>query len=243
MRRTILRGKETGQWLSVMPSMLNGMESPHKSSTTRCTWATHGLTPGDLPTHCDRYSAKFSICHALECKVGYLIILQHNEVNDELGDLATKAMTPSAMRAKPLILKGSTPDDIMAPADKPPVQRISHPDSRSNGDGKRGDLLLHGLYAHGTDTIVDVRITHTDAKSYHSKDPHKVLAKHEHKKKRKYLDICLAQLRHFTLFVMSTYGMVGCKAKELLKRLSLHLSNKWQQPYLVVQGCVNARSA
>jgi hypothetical protein len=26
MRRTILRGKETGQWLSVMPSTLNGME-------------------------------------------------------------------------------------------------------------------------------------------------------------------------------------------------------------------------
>ncbi len=40
---------------------------------------------------------------------------------------------------------------------------------------------------------------------------------------------------------MSTDGLVGREAKELLKRLSLRLSDKWEQPYSVVRGFVNAR--
>ncbi len=120
------------------------------------------------------------------------------------------------------------------------MTRLPHPNSHK-GDGDCGNLLIRGLFARGTDTIVDVRITDTDAKSYRSKDPHKVLAQHERKKKRKYLDACLAQRRHFTPFVVSTDGLVGRVAKELLKRLSLRLSDKWEQPYSVVRGFVNAR--
>jgi hypothetical protein len=80
-----------------------------------------------------------------------------------------------------------------------------------------------------------------DAKSYRSKDPQKVLAQHKCKKKQKHLDACLTQHQHVTPFVMSTYRMVGCEAKEPLKRLSLRLSDKWQQPYSAVQGFINAR--
>jgi hypothetical protein len=39
----------------------------------------------------------------------------------------------------------------------------------------RGDILIRGLWARGTDCIIDVRITDVDAKSQRSKDPHKVL--------------------------------------------------------------------
>jgi hypothetical protein len=95
-------------------------------------------------------------------------------------------------------------------------QCIPHPNSRK-GNGNRGDLLLCGFFAGGTDTIIDVRITDTDAKSHHLKDPHKLLAGQEKEKKRMYLDACLAQRRHFTLFVVSTDGLIGRKAKELLK--------------------------
>jgi hypothetical protein len=40
---------------------------------------------------------------------------------------------------------------------------------------------------------------------------------------------------------VSTDSLVRRKAKELLKQLSLRLSDKWEQPYSVVRGFVNAR--
>jgi hypothetical protein len=73
-QRTLRWGKETGQWLSVMLSTLNGTElSPQEfwDSLHLC----YVRTPGDLPTHCNGCDTKFSIRHALKCKVGGLIIM------------------------------------------------------------------------------------------------------------------------------------------------------------------------
>ncbi len=84
-----------------------------------------------------------------------------------------------------------------------------------------------GLLGRGTDVIVDVHVTDTDAKLYRSQDPHKVLAMQEQEKKKKYLQSCLEQRKHFTPFVVSTDGLIGREAGELLKRLSLQLANKW----------------
>jgi hypothetical protein len=45
-----------------------------------------------------------------------------------------------------------------------------------------------GFWARGTDCILDVRVTNTDAKSYSKRDPAKVLEPQEKEKKRKYLE-------------------------------------------------------
>jgi hypothetical protein len=63
----------------------------------------YGRSPGDLPSHCDGCGQKFSVQHALECKKGGNVILRHNEIRDELADLAAKAIIPSAIRNEPLI--------------------------------------------------------------------------------------------------------------------------------------------
>jgi hypothetical protein len=120
---------------------------------------------------------------------------------------------------------------------KPPVTRNLH----KNRDDLRGDLLLRGFWGRGTDCIIDVRVTDTDAKSNISKDPAKVLEAHEKEKKRKYLKSCLEQRRHFTPFVVSTDGLIGKEAKTLLKKLSSLLADKWEKPYSVVCGYVNAQ--
>jgi hypothetical protein len=84
-----------------MLSTLNGTElSPQEFQDSLHLY--YARTTGDLPSHCGRCDAKFSICHALKCKVGGLIILRHNEVNNKLGDLASKAVTPSAMHKRNL---------------------------------------------------------------------------------------------------------------------------------------------
>jgi hypothetical protein len=84
-----------------------------------------------------------------------------------------------------------------------------------------GDLLIQGFWARGKDVIADVKVTDTDAKLYWSGDPHKVLATQEREKKKKYLQSCLEQCKHFAPFVVSTDGLIEREAGELLKRLSL----------------------
>jgi hypothetical protein len=50
--------------------------------------------PPDLPIQCDGCQQKYSVRHALECKRGGLVVSQHNEIRDELSDLASKAFSP-----------------------------------------------------------------------------------------------------------------------------------------------------
>jgi hypothetical protein len=48
----------------------------------------------------------------------------------------------------------------------------------------------------------------------------------ESEEKKKYLQSCLKQRKHFTPFAVSTDGWTGREAGELLKRLSLQLADK-----------------
>jgi hypothetical protein len=116
-----------------------------------------------------------------------------------------------------------------------PVTRNLH----KNRD--RGDVLIRGFWESGTDCIIDARVTDTDAPGYLSTDPAKVLVKQERDKKGKYLKPCLEQRRHFTPFVVSTDGLIGKEAKTFLKKLSSLLADKWEKPYSVVCGFVNAQ--
>ncbi len=80
-------------------------------------------------------------------------------------------------------------------------------------DKEHGDLLIHGFWAHGTNDIINVQVTDTSHKSYHLRDPHKVLAQQQEYKKKKYLNACwLKQRKNFTPFVISTDGLIGHEA-------------------------------
>jgi hypothetical protein len=52
----------------------------------------------------------FSVPHALECKKGGLVISRHNEIRDELSDLASKALSPSPVRDEPKIHTCRSPE-------------------------------------------------------------------------------------------------------------------------------------
>jgi hypothetical protein len=60
-------------------------------------------TPHNFPDKCDGWDAHFSLQHALRCKKGGLVIFRHDEIRDELVNLASRAFTPSAVRDEPLI--------------------------------------------------------------------------------------------------------------------------------------------
>ena len=60
-------------------------------------------------------------------------------------------------------------------------------------------------------------------------------------KKSKYLEPCFNLRWSFTPFVVSSDGLLGREAKNLLKQLSLRVADKWQKPYSVVAGIVRSR--
>jgi hypothetical protein len=117
------------------------------------------------------------------------VISRHNEIRDELSYLASKACIPSAVRDEPKI-------HLSRPAEKKSAldqQALSVTRNLHKTQGvARGDLLVRGFGENGTDCIIAVRVTDTDAKSNRSKDPAKVLTAHEREKKKKYLEACRA---------------------------------------------------
>jgi len=180
--------------------------------------------------------------HALDCKAGGLIHQRHDEIKFELMEWASKALSPGSVRVEPLMHTDSTPeagDDAIVDA-QPDAETPAHVNHSAN-DGQRGDVLVRGLFQRGTDCIIDVRVTDLDCKSQRSTDPDKILRRHEKQKKSKYLHACLKQRRSFCPFVVSTDGVLGFEANNLIKRLASKLADKWSLPYSQICGLVKAR--
>jgi hypothetical protein len=198
-----------GVWLSALPSTVNGPKLSAQEFRDAIS-IRYGITPSNLPTQCDGCDARFTLQHALGCKKSGLVIFRHNKIRDELIHLAGKAFTPSAICGKPL-LQGCGAENTKtcrtncASANKP-VNKDDH-----------GDILLLGSWARGTECIVNVQVTDTDAPSYQTRSPVSVLKLQEKEKKWKYLEACLEQRRHFTPFVVLTDGMMGRKASTFAK--------------------------
>jgi hypothetical protein len=169
-RRTILCRKETGMWLTLAPSTVNGTKLSTQEFRDHL-FLRYGKRPPDLPSHCDGCLVKFDICHALQCKKGGLVIMRHNKIKDKLCDLLSKALVPSAVHDK-LIIYPCFPVVLPTPAPREPdpVRRIN-----SLLDNDNEDILVCGFSARGMDCIIDVRVTHMDAKSQCQKDPDKGL--------------------------------------------------------------------
>jgi hypothetical protein len=226
--RVINRACETGLWLSTIPNHINGniLGCDEFADATRLRYQK---VPHNLPDKCDGCGSTFSVGHAHQCKTGGLIIRRHDEINCELASLTAMALKESAIRAEPEINPSASITDSNKTMDA----------TDTNGD--RGDLLIRGFWENGMDAIIDVRITDTDAKSYASRDPKKILQSQEKEKKKKYLDRCLLQRRAFTPFVVSVDGLIGYEASNLLKQLSKRLADKWHKTYSVTCGIVRSR--
>ena len=90
---------------------------------------------------------------------------RHNELRGGFADLACKAFTPSHVCDDPLIYqccavkrtksKPTGPGDTTDPYDTPP-----------EATEQKGDLLLRDLWQNGTDSVQDMLVVNTDAKSY-----------------------------------------------------------------------------
>jgi len=204
-----------------MPALYHGTEL---SAQELCDalYLCYAQTSPDLPPHCDGCGQQFSVHNGLACTLGGLVLAHHNELNDELADLASRAFTPSAVWDE-LLIHPCPGCPVVTPTPPAPSAFSSSPSIPSDD---LGDLLIHGLWSYGTDCILDVWITNMDAKTYQSKDPLKVLSFHEKAKKKKYLAPCLTQWHHFTPFIMSADGLLGHEADAVVCKLAFTYAEK-----------------
>ena len=158
-------------------------------------------------------------------------------------DLAVKAFTPSQVRNDPLIYQDCA---VKRPKDKPagPSGSTNSGDTPQEATEQKGDLLIRDLWNHGTDSVHDMRVVNTDAKSYWEKSPKtRCLEEAERSKKKMYLEACLQQRRHFSSFVASDDGLLEVEATVTLRRIASSLASKWKQPYSKNCGYVKSRIA
>ena len=226
-KRRIERSAATGAWLTTMPSVLNGtdLSGDEFRDSLRLRF---GLVPTDLPHRCDGCGDRFTTAHAMSCRKGGLILLRHNDVAAEWGQLCGQALTPSAVTDEPLI---QTSRDV----------RQDGATHTAPSPELRGDIAVHGFWRRGTTAIFDIRVTDTDAPSSRNTAPSQILQRHEKEKKDKYNDLCLARRRHFTPLVFSVDGLMGCEAKAASQRLASQLAGKWKRSYSEVCGYVRSR--
>eukprot|EP00957_Ditylum_brightwellii_P094524 7198143-Ditylum_brightwellii.AAC.1 len=122
--------------------------------------------------------------------------------------------------------------------DNSPVQVI-HRKKGEESVELRGDVSIRGLWNQQTDTIIDVRITNSDAKSYLNKTVAKHLLAQKKEKKDKYLLLCKEQRENFTPFVATINGILGKEAKMMCKQLAKQLALKWACHVSITQQYVN----
>ena len=108
---------------------------------------------------------------------------------------------------------------------------------------QKGDLLIRDLCQNGRDSVNDMRVVNTDAKSYWGRTPEKCLEEAEKGKKKMYLEACLQQCRNFSPYVASVDGLLRVEATATMKRIASRLASKWKQPYLQTCGYVTSRVA
>ena len=99
--------------------------------------------------------------------------MRHKELCDGVADLAVKDFTPSHVRNDPLIFAvwavkrtKATPDGASGTTDR---YRVPPPEVTE----QNGYPLIRDLWQNGTDSVHDIRVVNTDAKSHTAKTPEK----------------------------------------------------------------------
>jgi hypothetical protein len=192
-------------------------------------------SPLDMPAACNGCRAKMLVKHALSCKVGGLIHIQHDDVADEWRHLCGTPLSPSQVEHEPQIFtcisqwaraaEGTTnpPPPSTPTANTPPTPHTT--------TKERGDASCHEVWERGQTCIFNMRITDMDARSYWKKDFGKVLSQHKSEKEDKYLQACLEMWKDFTYMVYLVDGIAGRKARNAKERLATHLASKSNRGY------------
>ena len=200
---------------------------------TNALMLRYARVPSNLPTSCDGCgeSKKFDVNHALDCEKGGLATVRLDEIRDELRDLLAHVFSPSRIRCEPMI----NPALMRANGTKTHVPSASSSSDFLNAD--RGDLLARSFWEKTTNTIIDVRVTNLDSKSYKNLPPKKALERQEK-------EIANPARTNVAISHSSWYRRTEClisKPEHFSRGLQSSLQKNGRNPIFIARDFINAR--
>jgi hypothetical protein len=226
-KRRLKRTKETGIWLSVFPSTLNGTDLSRDEFRDNIRIRL-GLAPKGTEIECDGCGKPWSLAHSQICSKGGLVTMRHDDLKEEFMSLCKQAFRPSKVYGEPIINSNRNNAETNARETEDMTEL-------------RGDVAVHGFWNINKTTIFDVRVCDLDATSYIKKDPQKAFAQMIKTKTTKYDNACKLRRMDFTPLIFSVDGLLSKPAVEASRRLARILSVKWGRSYSDTCGYVRSR--
>jgi hypothetical protein len=217
--------KGASSWVTATPSYDHGTVL-HKGEFTDAVYIRYGWALLNLPSTC-ACGVSFDVQHALDCKLGGLRAIQHNEVRDVLAQCMREA--------------GHTLVEV-----EPQLQELSgevfeYKSANKEADA-RSDIKCCGFWSNKRQAYFDVKVVSPFARSYAHLKPAQLFKMAERAKIREYRERIL-EVEHadFNPLVFTCTGGMAPQCHLIMKRLAEQLSKKQNIQQSVVSGWLRCR--
>jgi hypothetical protein len=228
LKLTVKAASEKGasSWVTACPSYEHGTVL-HKRDFIDACYIRYGWALLDLPTTC-ACGVAFNVQHALDCKLGGLRIIQHNEVRDTLAQCMKEA--------------GHTVVEL-EPQLQPLEGEVFDYKSANTDDEARSDIKCCGFWGNRLrQAYFDIKVVSPFARSNASQEPAQLFKTAERQKIREYGErIKNVERADFTPLVFTCTGGMAPQSHMVMKRLAEKLSEKQNLHVSVVSGWLRCR--
>jgi hypothetical protein len=217
--------KGASSWVTATPSYDHGTVL-HKGEFTDAVYIRYGWTLLNLPTTCACGTA-FNVQHALDCKLGGLRTIQHNEVRDVLAQCMREA--------------GHTLVEV-----EPQLQELSGEvfefKSANKEADARSDIKCCGFWSNMRQAYFDIKVVSPFARSYAHLKPTQLFKMAEKAKIREYRQR-IREVEHgdFNPLVFTCTGGMAPQCHLVMKHLAEAMSKKQNIQHSVVSGWLRCR--
>jgi hypothetical protein len=217
--------KGASSWVTASPSFDHGTVL-HKGEFVDACYIRYGWTLLDLPVTC-ACGVAFNVQHALDCKLGGLRIIQHNEVRDTIAQVMREA-GHSTVEIEPQL--------------QPLDGEVFDYKSANKEDEARSDIKCCGFFRNMRQAYFDVKVVSPFARSNVQLKPAQLFKNAERSKMREYHERILnVEQADFCPLVFTCSGGMAPKSHAVMKRLAEKLSAKQNLSLSVVSGWLRCR--
>ena len=216
--------KGASSWLNTIP-LINQDLDLNKEEFADALRIRYNLPLNDLPSKC-ACGETFDIDHALICKKGGFISKRHDNIRDILTILLNKVC--NNVESEPHLLPVT-------------IEKFSLRTGNTETEALL-DMKANGFWRRGQTAFFDVRVTHVNSKTNHTKKTTKIFHEHEQAKKREYMQRVL-DIEHasFTPLVFGTNGGMGSECQKFVSALANKLAVKQNEDYAVIISWLGVR--
>jgi hypothetical protein len=217
--------KGASSWVTAVPSYDHGTVL-HKGEFTDAVYIRYGWTLLNLPTTC-ACGSSFNVQHALDCKLGGLRVIQHNETRDVLAQCMREA-GHSLVEVEPQLQELSG-------------EVFEYKSANKEADA-RSDIKCCGFWSNKRQAYFDVKVVSPFARSYVHMKPAQLFQMAERAKIREYRER-IREVEHgdFNPLVFTCAGGMAPQCHLVIKRLAEQLSKRQNIQRSVVSGWLRCR--